>query len=232
MRIRLLPDRTGDDKTFFGLNSAPIDYVKIKKRGQMQPLKIGGFMRVMKMSTKILPGLFVAAMLVTTAAGQTGNSAKPDSSKAAMHAKQLKPQTTCPVTGDPINKNLYVDYKGQRIFVCCADCIDMVKKSPKKYIKKLESMGQGVETISDKTKRESANGKSGTAMKEMKMNGMKMSGDSTSKTSEAAYWTCPMHPEVHKSAAGKCPMCGMDLEYKKAGKTAPKMEGMDRDLKM
>jgi YHS domain-containing protein len=61
--------------------------------------------------------------------------------------KTLVPQTTCPVTGDPINKKLYVDYKGKRIYVCCESCIDPVKKNPEKYIKKLEAMGQSVETI-------------------------------------------------------------------------------------
>jgi YHS domain-containing protein len=61
--------------------------------------------------------------------------------------KMLSPQTTCPVTGDPINKKLYVDYKGKRIYVCCESCIGPVKKNPEKYIKKIEALGQSVETI-------------------------------------------------------------------------------------
>ncbi len=28
---------------------------------------------------------------------------------------------------------------------------------------------------------------------------------------EVDYWTCTMHPAVHAEAAGKCPICGMDL---------------------
>lgn len=28
---------------------------------------------------------------------------------------------------------------------------------------------------------------------------------------EIAYYTCPMHPQVHKDKPGKCPICGMDL---------------------
>jgi hypothetical protein len=59
----------------------------------------------------------------------------------------LVPQTTCPVLGGEIDKNLFVDYEGKRIYVCCAGCIDELKKDPGKYIKKLESMGQSVETI-------------------------------------------------------------------------------------
>jgi YHS domain-containing protein len=30
--------------------------------------------------------------------------------------------------------------------------------------------------------------------------------------SEASEWTCPMHPEIRRSAPGSCPICGMALE--------------------
>ena len=36
-----------------------------------------------------------------------------------------------------------------------------------------------------------------------------------SDTHMAATYTCPMHPEVIKDKAGKCPKCGMDLVVKK-----------------
>jgi YHS domain-containing protein len=62
--------------------------------------------------------------------------------------KQLKPQTTCPVmTGQPIDKSLYVDYKGKRIYVCDKVCQVKLKKNPEKYLKKLGKMGQEAETI-------------------------------------------------------------------------------------
>ena len=32
-----------------------------------------------------------------------------------------------------------------------------------------------------------------------------------SSNQEIEYWTCSMHPQVHKDAAGKCPICGMEL---------------------
>lgn len=75
---------------------------------------------------------------------QTSDTAKPASKKA------LAPQTTCPVMGNAIDKSQYVDYKDKRIYVCCGGCIDAVKKDPETYIKKLEAMGQGVETIKSK----------------------------------------------------------------------------------
>lgn len=52
-----------------------------------------------------------------------------------------KVQTTCPVMGDKVNKDLYVDHDGKRVYVCCKGCIDAVQKDPQKYIKKLEDAG-------------------------------------------------------------------------------------------
>lgn len=52
-----------------------------------------------------------------------------------------KVQTTCPVMGGKINKDHYVDAKGNRIYVCCPGCIGKIKADPDTYIKKLEDAG-------------------------------------------------------------------------------------------
>ena len=70
--------------------------------------------------------------------------AKPagDTASTNKAVATAKAQTTCPVMkGNPIDKTLYVDAEGKRIYVCCAGCIDAVKKNPSKYIKKLEAQG-------------------------------------------------------------------------------------------
>jgi YHS domain-containing protein len=149
------------------------------------------------------------------------SSAKPEIAKTV---KQMKTQTTCPVTGEPINKSLFVDYNGKRIYVCCADCIDKVKKDPEKYIKKLESLGQSVEEIGDKTAKENQRVNTDTTMG-MHMKGMKMPGDKAVKTADTGYWTCSMHPEIHQTTSGKCPVCGMNLVFKKSN-TTPTEKGM------
>jgi len=64
--------------------------------------------------------------------------------------KKLLPQRTCPVMGGDINKSIYIDYKGKRIYACCMGCIDTIKKDPQKYINKLRQMGQAVEIIKNK----------------------------------------------------------------------------------
>jgi len=54
-------------------------------------------------------------------------------------------QTTCPVMGGTINKELYADYEGKRVYFCCAGCIPEFQKDPEKYIKKLEDEGMTLE---------------------------------------------------------------------------------------
>lgn len=60
---------------------------------------------------------------------------------AADPAAQGKPQTICPVMGGPINKNVYVDYQGQRVYFCCPACIGLFQKQPEKYLQKMTEEG-------------------------------------------------------------------------------------------
>jgi ABC-type Zn2+ transport system substrate-binding protein/surface adhesin len=60
---------------------------------------------------------------------------------------ELADQTTCPVMGGTINKELYVDKDGKRIYVCCEACIEKLKADFAKYEAKLEEMGQKAQTL-------------------------------------------------------------------------------------
>jgi len=46
---------------------------------------------------------------------------------------------TCPVTGEPVDKDLKGEVDGQTFYVCCAGCIDVVKKNPAAYLKKAKA---------------------------------------------------------------------------------------------
>jgi YHS domain-containing protein len=59
---------------------------------------------------------------------------------------QAKSQTTCPVLGGNIDKNVYADYQGKRIFFCCKGCDNEFLKDPEKYLKKLQDEGVTPET--------------------------------------------------------------------------------------
>ena len=57
------------------------------------------------------------------------------------------------------------------------------------------------------------------------------SNSDNSNKNEKEYWTCKMHPQVHKDGPGACPICGMDLIKKVVEDTADvssksDMEGM------
>jgi YHS domain-containing protein len=52
-----------------------------------------------------------------------------------------KPQETCPLMGGAINKEIYADHNGKRVYFCCAGCIASFNKEPEKYIKQLEDAG-------------------------------------------------------------------------------------------
>lgn len=58
-----------------------------------------------------------------------------------LQAAEKKAQEKCPVMGGKINKSLYADVQGKRIYVCCKGCIGTIKANPKKYIKKLKDQG-------------------------------------------------------------------------------------------
>ena len=62
-------------------------------------------------------------------------------SKDVPAVKKAQPQTVCPVLGDPIDKNVYVDYKGKRVYFCCASCKDDFAKDPGKFMKKMRDKG-------------------------------------------------------------------------------------------
>jgi len=51
-------------------------------------------------------------------------------------------QTTCPVMEGPINKDLFTEYKGKKVYFCCAGCKEKFKKEPEKYLDKLPQFGK------------------------------------------------------------------------------------------
>lgn len=201
-----------------------VTFRHINREDQTLTFFQGGCMSITRIQLKIVPMVFAGMVLLASVAmGETTKTTKTDTSKSMTHQKQLKPQTTCPVTGDPIDKKLYVDYQGKRIYVCCQDCITAVKKDPGKYIKKLESEGQGVEENTT-----GADMKTGTSMKNMDM---KMKSDTSTQTAANGFWTCSMHPEIHEAGPGSCPKCGMKLIYKKSDMKPMEMKSMEGSKK-
>jgi len=51
-------------------------------------------------------------------------------------------QTTCPIMGTAINKALFTEYKGKKVYFCCPGCEEKFKAEPEKYIVKLPQFKQ------------------------------------------------------------------------------------------
>jgi len=68
---------------------------------------------------------------------ETDISAAPQQTPAA----QIE-QTICPVMAAPINKDLYTEYKGEKVYFCCPGCKQEFEKDPEKYIAKLPQFKQ------------------------------------------------------------------------------------------
>ena len=59
--------------------------------------------------------------------------------------KTPNPQTHCPVMGGEVNRQVYLDHKGKRVYFCCENCMGKFKAEPEKYLKKLEDEGVDLE---------------------------------------------------------------------------------------
>lgn len=46
-------------------------------------------------------------------------------------------QKECPLSGEDIDKKVYADYKGRRVYFCCSKCKAKFEKDPTKYLAKL-----------------------------------------------------------------------------------------------
>lgn len=52
--------------------------------------------------------------------------------------------TTCPVmTKEEVDPDLFVDYKGERIYVCCTKCKKQFAKDPEKYLARMNRPNDG-----------------------------------------------------------------------------------------
>lgn len=46
-------------------------------------------------------------------------------------------QTLCPVMEGQINKELFTEYEGKKVYFCCPGCKGQFEKEPEKYLDKL-----------------------------------------------------------------------------------------------
>lgn len=92
----------------------------------------------------------VASVMAQEQAAPAKDAAAAPSAMTCPMAKDMpaaKPQTICPITGEKISKDVFVDVEGVRIKVCCQDCIEKVKADPKAAIAKIKANGERPECV-------------------------------------------------------------------------------------
>jgi YHS domain-containing protein/Na+-transporting methylmalonyl-CoA/oxaloacetate decarboxylase gamma subunit len=83
-----------------------------------------------------------AAKGVKEAAAETAEKA----GEAVAQATGQVEQTTCPVMdGNPIDKNVFVEYKGKKVYFCCEACKAKFVADPEKYLGNLPQFKQELE---------------------------------------------------------------------------------------
>lgn len=61
-----------------------------------------------------------------------------DMAKTAEATVAAGEQTTCPVmAGNPIDKSIFVEHEGKKVYFCCQGCVATFKADPEKYMAKL-----------------------------------------------------------------------------------------------
>ncbi len=92
------------------------------------------------------PALYIKKTEAEQQAAVQGVAAKEGHAHGDHHAKEAtKPEasflgkgdgiTTCPVTGEPISKDVSFEVNGKTYYACCPGCIEKVQKNPELYLK-------------------------------------------------------------------------------------------------
>ena len=89
-----------------------------------------------------------------------------------------------PVCGMEVNPEspFRTTYEGREYLFCSRHCLAKFKEDPGQYFESGQSEAPAA------------------------------SSPETAGSAAGAYFTCPMHPDVKETVAGKCPHCGMPLE--------------------
>ena len=79
----------------------------------------------------------IALLLCLLCAGLVISGCKCPFKKSQKPAAMSMEQTTCPISGKPINKDISCEYKGKKVYFCSPGCKAEFEKNPEKYVGKL-----------------------------------------------------------------------------------------------
>lgn len=83
----------------------------------------------------MLAVLLLVGSVALTGCKKKSEPAAPAESERVASAKIQ--QAICPVMAGAINKDIFTEYKGKKVYFCCAGCKEKFEKEPEKYLAKL-----------------------------------------------------------------------------------------------
>ena len=100
------------------------------------------------MSTRrkqLLAGFLLVCLSLTALTVANGCKKKSEpatSAETEQKTQAVIEQTICPVMKAPINraqlnKELYTEYKGKKVYFCCPSCKERFEQAPEQYLSKL-----------------------------------------------------------------------------------------------
>ena len=82
----------------------------------------------------LLASLLLVGLIVLNGCKKSEPATPAETKEVAAAAIE---QTVCPVMGGAINKSMFTEYKGKKVYFCCAGCKEKFEKEPEKYLAKL-----------------------------------------------------------------------------------------------
>jgi len=91
--------------------------------------------KIKKFKTMLLLASFLLVGLIVLDGCKKSEPAAPPESEEVASAEIE--QTICPVMEGAIDKVIFTEYEGKKVYFCCAGCKEKFEKEPEKYIAKL-----------------------------------------------------------------------------------------------
>ncbi|MFH1748279.1 MAG: hypothetical protein ABIG44_14695 [Planctomycetota bacterium] len=99
----------------------------------------------MKNRWTVLGAMFLASFVTLTTVAQEKaccSSGQSASKALTCDAGKSKSQTVCPIEGGKIDKKIFVDMAGYRMYACCPACLPKIKADPTKAVATLVANGE------------------------------------------------------------------------------------------
>lgn len=94
-----------------------------------------------KTITLLATGLIATLLVISGCQKKTEPAAPPAPvtpvTEANMAVSAAVEQTMCPVMVMAIDKNIFTEYRGKKVYFCCPSCKEAFEKEPEKYLDKL-----------------------------------------------------------------------------------------------